>query len=46
MKEGRKEGKEEALNAFKTAIDLKKQGIDSQLIAEKTGLPLSFIESL
>ena len=46
MKEGMKKGREEALNIFQTAIDMKKQGIDSQLIAEKTGLPLSLIESL
>ena len=46
MKEGRKKGRGEALNIFQTAIDMKKQGIDSQLIAEKTGLPLSLIESL
>ena len=46
MKEGLKKGREEALNIFQTAIDMKKQGIDNQLIAEKTGLPLSLIESL
>ena len=41
MEEGLKKGREEALNIFQTAIDMKKQGIDNQLIAEKTGLPLS-----
>lgn len=46
MEEGLKKGREEALNIFQTAIDMKKQGIDNQLIAEKTGLPLSLIESL
>ena len=46
LEEGLKKGREEALNIFQTAIDMKKQGIDNQLIAEKTGLPLSLIESL
>ena len=46
LEEGLKKGREEALNIFQTAIDIKKQGIDNQLIAEKTGLPLSLIESL
>ena len=46
LKKGLKKGREEALNIFQTAIDMKKQGIDNQLIAEKTGLPLSLIESL
>ena len=46
MEEGLKKGREEALNIFQTAIDMKKRGIDNQLIAEKTGLPLSLIESL
>ena len=46
MEEGLKKGREEALNIFQTAIDMKKQGIDNQLIAEKTGLPLSLIASL
>lgn len=41
LEEGLKKGREEALNIFQTAIDMKKQGIDNQLIAEKTGLPLS-----
>ena len=46
LKKGLKKGREEALNIFQTAIDMKKQGIGNQLIAEKTGLPLSLIESL
>ena len=45
LKKGLKKGREEALNIFQTAIDMKKQGIDNQLIAEKTGLPLSLIVS-
>lgn len=36
LKKGLKKGREEALNIFQTAIDMKKQGIDNQLIAEKT----------
>lgn len=46
MEKKLEEGCKEALNIFQTAIDMKKQGTDSQLIAKKTGLPLSLIESL